>query len=275
MTFSPYDLYSPPCPTLLIDSASGSTFVMLALPETEFSRWPKAELPAGAGLEHAETFLRASFLPHPELTLVCTMQEKKAPAGSELFRARRMQRWKQELLRTEGRPEHFLRPSLPGWEAESLLSQARETFGRALGADSGIAASLAALSIPKVRERSWQEGITIIWAGCSHIQAFMIFQEKILGLYEQHTGISLDALNKDLHEMRMNWLPDEQVRAAGGHGCICGDFPPEAESFRPTWIFGPRQTSLEGCGRMVSLSDGSQFDRCLGLLFGLSLRNLA
>lgn len=267
------DLCPPQCPTLLIDSASCKTFAMLALPETEFSRWPKTELPAGSPLEHAENFLRASSLPRPELTLLCTMQGKKNPADDEYCRAERMQRWKQELLRTEGRPENFLRSSLPGWEAESLLSQAKEIFGKALGADSGIAASLAALSIPHVRERSWQEGITAIWAGDSHIQAFMIFQEKILGLYEQHTGIPSDALKKDLHEMRMNWLPDEQVRAAGGHGCICGDFPPEAESFRPTWVFGPCQNILEGYGRIASLSEHSRFDRCLGLLFGHSLRN--
>ena len=263
----------PSCPTLLLDNGSRLTAAVMALPGMEFSRWPKAELSADFSVEQARTFLVNSGLPSPELTLVCGMQAASPEKNDGLRRAERILRWKNFLQKTEGKSEEFLQECLPGWEVEALLTQVRQTFGPCLGVDSGMAAVLAALSMEPLRERSWSEGVTVVWAGNSHIQAFMLYQERLLGLYEQHSGISREAFLKDLEEMRLNWLPDEQVRAAGGHGCICGDFPAEAEGFRPTWILGPRREELKGCGRLVSPCGDDLFDRAVGLLFGLSLRN--
>ena len=96
--------------------------------------------------------------------------------------------------------------------------------------------------------------------------------EKILGLYENHAGLSREDLLLDLKEFRLNWLPDEKVRAAGGHGCICGDFPAEAEGFRPTWILGPCREELKGAGRLASPCGDARFERCFGLLHGLARR---
>lgn len=263
---------APSCPTLLLDNGSQFTTAVLALPDTDFSRWPKTELSPDSPVEEARSFLNRSGFPAPGLTLVSGMRDD-APGNSRVERrAARILRWKEFLHETEGRPECFLQQELHGWEADTLLFQAKEAFGPSLGTDSGMAAALAALSITPLRERSWSEGVTAIWAGHRHVQAFMIYQEKVLGLYEQHSDIAQEELLKDLDEMRLNWLPDEQVRARGGHGCVCGDFPAEAEGFRPTWILGPLREKMKGCGRLASVCGDDRFDRISGLLYGLILR---
>lgn len=259
------------CPTLLLDEGSRFTAAVLALPGTDAALWPKTELPAGHTVDEARRFLKDNHLPNPELTLVCGMTPPAGHSSDSESNADRIRRWKEMLHASQGSPELFLRKDFPGWEVSPLLAEAGQAFGNALGTDSGMAALLAALSLEPLRDRCWNEGVTVIWAGHSHVQAFMIYQEKLLGLYEQHSGISRDALLKDLRELRLNWLPDEQVRAAGGHGCICGDFPAEAEGFHPTWILGPRRSELEGCGRLISPCGDDRFDRCFGLLYGLGL----
>ena len=258
-------------PTLLLDNGSRRTAVLLALPGTAPSAWPRTMLVSGHPVDGALEFLNSSRLPMPELTLVCGMNAASGEGGA---REARMTRWRDELRRTGGNTELFLREELPGWEVFPLMAEAKKTFGTVLGADGGMAAVLFALSLEKVRDRSWQEGVTVLWAGERHIQAFMIYQEKLLGLYEQHTGIRRDALLADLNDLRLNWLPDEKVRAEGGHGCICGDFPAEAEGFRPTWILGPERRSLQGMGRLFT-SEAEGYERCFGLLFGLTRRERA
>lgn len=264
--------FEPSCPTLLLDNGSRSTAAVLALPGTDFSRWPRTGLSPDSPVDEARDFLKRSKLPAPGLTLISGMRDNSSEENRVERRAARILRWKKFLHDTEGRPECLLQQKLHGWEVDPLIEQAKATFGPVLGTDGGMASVLAALSMEPLRQRSWSEGITVIWAGHQHIQAFMIYQERLLGLYEQHSDISREELLKDLDEMRLNWLPDEQVRARGGHGCICGDFPAEAECFRPTWILGPRREMLNGCGRLASVCGDDRFDRAVGLLYGLSLR---
>ena len=264
--------FEPSCPTLLLDNGSRSTAAVLALPGTDFSRWPRTGLSPDSPVDEARDFLERSKLPAPGLTLISGMRDNSSEENRVERRAARILRWKKFLHDTEGRPECLLQQKLHGWEVDPLIEQAKATFGPVLGTDGGMASVLAALSMEPLRQRSWSEGITVIWAGHQHIQAFMIYQERLLGLYEQHSDISREELLKDLDEMRLNWLPDEQVRARGGHGCICGDFPAEAEGFRPTWILGPRREMLNGCGRLASVCGDDRFDRAVGLLYGLSLR---
>ena len=259
------------CPTLLLDNGSRSTALLLALPDRTPDLWPRAELPAENPVEQALHFLKEHRLPQPGRTVLCSMGETLSAKEEEKRREERMRLWKEALLLAQGRPERLLTLSRTFPGADALLKKTQEAFGSALVAHSGAAAVLSAMSVPAVRERSWREGITILWAGYGHIQAFLVYQEKILGLYEQHADLSREAVLADLSELRLNWLPDEQVRAQGGHGCICGDFPEEAEGFRPTWILGPCRARFEGCGRLLSSCGDDAPERCFGLLFGLSL----
>lgn len=260
-------------PVLTIDAGEKSVALLLALPDVEAQNWPRIQVEAlddAAILDAARAFLASNGMEKPLLTLVCGMGRHDERGMSSEGRAARITRWREELRRTGGAVEHSLRENMSGWEVAPLLDAVKAAFGPALGADSGTAALFAALGLDALRDRSWSEGVTVVHADETHTQAFMFFQERLLGLYENHADLSREALLDDLKELRLNWLPDEQVRAAGGHGCICGDFPAEAEGFRPTWIFGTRRDTLSGAGRLSTLSGNAAFDRCFGLLCGLA-----
>ena len=273
MTLS--DVRPVAAPVLAVDCGMDSVALLLALPEVEASNWPCREVPAASDaevVEAARSLLAENGLERPSLSLVCSMGRHSEEERSVEGRAARIARWREELRLSGGSPEACLHEAMPGWEVSPLLEAVKKTFGPALGADSGTAAVLAALGMESLRDRSWAEGVTVVFADHAHTQAFVLFREKILGLYENHAGLSRDALLADLKELRLNWLPDEQVRAAGGHGCICGDFPAEAEGFRPTWILGPCREELKGAGRLASPCGEARFERCFGLLCGLARR---
>ncbi len=256
-------------PVLVIDAGESRAAFLLALPEMEAESWPRVQVDAAndaALLDAARAFLDAAEVREPSLTLVCGMGRHDDMARSLEGRAARIARWREELRASDGLAGEVLRETSAGWEIAPLLESVKAAFGPALGADSGVAAVWAALGIDSLRDRSWNEGVTVVYADETHTQAFVIFREKMLGLYENHAGLSKDILLNDLKELRLNWLPDEQVRAAGGHGCLCGDLPAEAEGFRPTWIFGTRRDDLSGAGRLASLCGDPVFDRCFGLL---------
>jgi len=269
------DVREAAAPVLVLDCGMDSAALLLALPGVEPCAWPCRDVPASSDAEvvgSARALLAENGLERPSLTLVCSMGRHSDAETSAEGRAARMARWREELRVSGGAPEACLHEDMPGWEAAPLLDAVKAAFGPALAADSGIAAVLAALGMESLRDRSWGEGVTVLFADAAHTQAFVLFREKILGLYEGHADLSREALLADLKELRLNWLPDEQVRAAGGHGCICGDFPAEAEGFRPTWILGPCREALKGAGRLASPCGDARFERCFGLLYGLARR---
>ena len=262
-------------PILVLDVDVDNTHALLALPAVDEGDWPRIGFIASdedAVLAGARSFLDAQQAVKPELVLLCGMGFHREAERSAEGRAARMGWWREELRRTDGQPERGLHDVLSSHELQALLELLKAEFGSVLVADSGMAAVLAALRLEALRDRSWNEGVTVVYAGETHTQAFMLFREKVLGLYEHHADLSREALLGDLKEVRLNWLPDEQVRASGGHGCICGDFPPEAEGFRPTWAFGPKREILAGAARLAAPCGDARFERCFGMLYGLELR---
>jgi len=263
-------------PVLVVDGGTHSAALLLALPDMDAERWPRRCVPASSEediVEAARSLLAEYGIERPALSLVCGMGRHSEEEISAEGRASRIERWREELRQSSGALESCLHEAMPDWEISPLLEAVKKAFGSALAADSGTAAVLAALGMEALRDRCWSEGVTVIFADDVHTQAFVLFREKLLGLYENHADLSRDALLVHLKEFRLNWLPDEQVRAAGGHGCICGDFPAEAEGFRPTWILGTRREEMKGAGRLVSLCGDARFDRCFGMLCGLARRS--
>jgi len=263
-------------PVLVIDGGPHSAALLLALPDMDAESWPRRFVPASSDesiVEAARSLLAEYGIERPALSLVCGMGRHSEEELSAEGRASRIARWRDELRQSGGAIESCLHEAMPEWEISPLLEAVKRAFGAALAADSGTAAVLAALGMEALRDRCWSEGVTVIFADDVHTQAFVLFREKLLGLYENHADLSRDALLVHLKEFRLNWLPDEQVRAAGGHGCICGDFPAEAEGFRPTWILGTRREEMKGAGRLVSLCGDARFDRCFGMLCGLARRS--
>jgi hypothetical protein len=232
-------------PLFVLDIGSISVCGILSLPDIPVRECPRFECSALEAAESIQHFLEQHRVmqPIPQLH-ICMMP----PLCSDS--ADRMSWWKKELELSSGDPCRCCHQTDP---LNFLM-------------DKGIAGVLAALQIPSLKERCWQEGVTVLWAGTRHVQAFLIYQDHICGLYEHHADIPKESLIKDLAELRLNWLPEEQVRASGGHGCICGNLPAEAEGFRPTWILGPMRHRFADCGKLYALDDDGHFDRCIGAL---------
>ena len=99
--------------------------------------------------------------------------------------------------------------------------------------------------------------------------AALVYQGKVRGIYEHHTGMrDLEQLLEDLKQLRLSWLPSEEVQASGGHGTAFGPFCEEAGGYAPTFILGPRRAMLQGQGRFLAPHGDMMLAGCFGLLWG-------
>ena len=197
----------------------------------------------------------AAGLPKPSLVVAAAQDHGHHP--EEGNRVGRFKLWQSLLSETQGDPARWVYATPPA-PCTRLLALQRGTGGPV--ADTAAAAVLGALATPEVARRS-------------HVAAFLVFRGRILGVYEHHTGLlDTDALLFDLKEFGFGWLPDEQVRAKGGHGCaFLAPLPPEAEGFAPTFVVGPRREMLQGHGQFIAPHGDMMIAGCHGLLYGLVL----
>lgn len=212
--------------------------------------------------------LNSAGLPEPS-RVVAAVQDHGHHPGETGNRLGRFLLWRQLLADSQHDPVRWLFdvPPVPF----TRLAALRECTGGPV-ADTGTAAVLAALVTPEVRARNLRQGITVVNMGNSHVLAFLLYQDRVHGIYEQHTGLrDTDGITRDLKDFRLGWLPDEVVREQGGHGCVfTGDLPPEAEGFAPTFILGPQREQLSGHGHCFAPHGDMMLAGCHGLLYGLS-----
>jgi len=106
--------------------------------------------------------------------------------------------------------------------------------------------------------------------GNSHVLGFLLFQDQVLGVYEQHSqGRDPKEILADLDLFRRGELTNEQVMDQHGHGCLTMDLPAEAKDFVPTYVLGPRRALLKD-SEAVFLAPGGDMmlAGCFGLLQG-------
>jgi len=214
--------------------------------------------------QYWEAFLNMMDLPLPN-KIVIAAQDHGHSIGTN--RQSRME-YLRALLQNSADPRQWLYKNAPAHMTRLVSIQA---VSGGYVTDTGTAAILGALCMPDVYERSFKEGITIINVGNSHTVAILVYKGQACGIFEHHTGmLNLDELLADLHEFRMGWLPDEQVRATGGHGTAFGVKPEEAGAFKPTYILGPKRQLLNGHGQFIAPYGDMMLAGCYGLLYGLA-----
>ncbi len=215
--------------------------------------------------EFWRNFLSLVGLEYPEVVLVAAQDHGFSPGRSN--RKGRFDLWRR-FLETGGRLWDllYLRPPK---EMTRLISIHRLTGGFPV-ADTGGAAVMGALFDPRVEKLSQKQGICIVNVGNSHTVAFLVFRERVYGIYEHHTSvISGDKLWGHLKRFKGGKLSNEEVFEDRGHGCewICP--PPEAGDFCVTFVIGPRRHILESYPvEFISPGSDMMITGALGLIKG-------
>jgi uncharacterized protein (DUF1786 family) len=211
------------------------------------------------------TFLAAAGLDYPDLILAAAQDHGYHPESSN--RVGRFQLWRDFLLRAQGRPEALVFADPP--PELTRLRTLSSRIGGGLVADTGAAAVLGALFEPEVRTCQQTQGVCVVNVGNSHILGFLLFQDQILGVYEQHSNRCREDVLADLDLFRQGLLTHQQVMDQFGHGCLTLDLPPAAGGFAPTYVLGPRRTLLQDTGATFLAPGGDMMlAGCFGLLQG-------
>lgn len=209
-------------------------------------------------------------LPRPEAIMACAQDHGFHPATSN--RMGRFKLWERLLLEAHGKPEALMYNDVP--QELTRLADLQRSMQGGLVADTGSAAVLGALYVDEIAAQSHERGITVVNLGNSHLIAFLIFQERIWGVYEQHTGL-VDAfkLRSDLEHFRRGELCFKQVFEERGHGCLTLDLPAEAQGFMPTYVLGPQRALLRGSDVQFPAPGGDMMlAGCFGMLKGRALK---
>ncbi len=212
------------------------------------------------------TFLAGAGLDYPDLILAAAQDHGFHPQESN--RVGRFRLWRDFLLQAKGKPEALVFAHPP--EQLTRLRTLTSRIGSGLVADTGAAAVLGALYDSEVRQRQRQEGVCVVNVGNSHVLGFLLFQDQILGVYEQHSnGRHPEEVLADLTLFRQGRLSHEQVMGQHGHGCLTLDLPAEAQGFAPTYVLGPRRALLKDSGATFLAPGGDMMlAGCFGLLQG-------
>lgn len=206
---------------------------------------------------------------YPDIILAAVQDHGLHPKESN--RIGRFKLLRRILEEHGGAPEMLLFETPP--PEMTRLQTLKEAIGAGAVADTGAAAVLGALFDPDVEAENMRRGITVVNVGNSHTIAFLLFRNRILGVYEHHTGmLTREMLLADLKDFAGNCKSNEQVLEEGGHGCALFDIPARAGDFSPLYVLGPRRGILAGAGVFPAPGGDMMTAGCFGLIKGAQMR---
>ncbi len=208
--------------------------------------------------------LQHAGLAQPDLVLACAQDHGFHPGKSN--RISRFAYWQRFMTEDEGRISRLLYAEPPA--EMTRLACLRRSIGVGLVADTGSAAMLGALFDPGVEQTAQRDGVLVVNVGNSHTIAFLVRGERVLGVYEHHTGYLDQAkLLAHLERFRRGELGSVEVFDDGGHGCVTA--PDLPEGFQRTVVLGPRRAMLEGAAvEFLAPGGDMMLAGCFGLLKG-------
>ena len=109
-------------------------------------------------------------------------------------------------------------------------------------------------------ERSFRQGITLLFLHKDNVLAALVFKERLFGFLHLPFGLALSGDVDDfspalllgiLEDFRLGWLPPEKARALGGYVWRPTELPAEAEAFAPIFATGPLARCMHGYARIL------------------------
>jgi uncharacterized protein (DUF1786 family) len=208
--------------------------------------------------------LQHAGLPQPDLILACVQDHGFHPGKSN--RISRFAYWERFMNEDGGDVLRLLYAEPP--EEMTRLACLRHAIGVGMVADTGAAALLGALFDPDVERSAATEGVLVLNVGNSHTIAFLVLGNRVMGVYEHHTGyLDQTKLLDHLARFRRGELGNAEVFDDGGHGCVT--VPDLPGGFSRTVVLGPRRALLTDA-RVEFLAPGGDMmlAGCFGLLKG-------
>ncbi|MBM4285277.1 MAG: pyruvate formate lyase-activating protein [Deltaproteobacteria bacterium] len=187
-------------------------------------------------LEGLGVLLAAFEVPLPSRFAVAVQDHGFNPLASN--RRFRFQHW-ENFLAGGGRLADLAYRRPPA--AFTRMLAVAEALPGALLMDTCAAGVRGALLDEAARARRG-EGLTVVNLGNAHTFAALVQGDRLLGIYEHHTGLLTPVKLADhLRRFQVGTLTNEEIFADEGHGCaISSDYRP-GPSFAFTVITGPRR----------------------------------
>lgn len=209
------------------------------------------EVPTGARVVELADFdrawwkrlLDAAGLDYPEIVCAAAQDHGSHPESSN--RRGRFLLWEKLLLEHHGDPASLLYAEPPA--EMTRLHTLQQAIGGGPVADTGAAAVLGALFDRDFEAETHRRGLTLLNIGNSHTIAFLLYQGRIHGVFEHHTGLfDADKLLTQLSRFQNGQLSFDEIFDDRGHGCLTLDLPDEAAGFAPIHVLGPQRHILDG-----------------------------
>jgi uncharacterized protein (DUF1786 family) len=169
----------------------------------------------------------------------------------------------EEFMRSGGDLHTLIYRDVP--DCFTRMRAAQDIVPGTLLMDTCGAALLGALTDETVADAAKHSAVAVINVGNQHTFAAIVRNEKILGLFEHHTG-ALSAIKAKSYLKRLlaGTLTDVEIRQDGGHGCIA---PAEPVAASLTAVTGPRRGMLAGPGYYFPAPQGNMMLMgCYGLV---------
>ena len=143
----------------------------------------------------------------------------------------------------------------------------KEALPGALVMDTCAAGVRGALLDSQARDRQ-QDGLLVVNLGNAHTFAALVRGDRLLGIYEHHTGLlNPPKLFDHLTRFRAGELTNDEVFADNGHGCAYGPDYSTAASFSFTVITGPRRRLAQDWpGHFAAPLGDMMLTGCFGLV---------
>lgn len=174
-------------------------------------------------------------------------------------------RWYREFIDGGGRLGGLAFRDPP--ELFTRMLAVKKVLPGAVVMDTGPAAIMGALQDRAVG-RHREEGLIVVNAGNFHVMCAMVLGERMVGLFEHHTGrLDTPSLSGMLERFRAGELTNREVLDDGGHGCYVDRASIERGSFSFVAVTGPRRDILRSEKTHMAVPYGDMMlTGCFGLV---------
>ncbi|MGI6037311.1 MAG: DUF1786 domain-containing protein [Limnochordia bacterium] len=186
-------------------------------------------------LETFSRFCELYQLEKPDEILVA-VQDHGYDGGSD--RVFRFQLWR-HFIEGGGHLRDLLLEKAPAYLTRMAAIQ--ETHPQVKVMDTSGAAIWGALCDPLVRQAMVTTGCTIVNIGNGHTMGALVWNYRIWGLFEHHTGLlTPQKLKEYVQQLQRGTISNEEVYASGGHGAFIHRERPDL-SFEYIAVTGPQR----------------------------------